>query len=93
MVFFIVLFNFCMGIVKYENVELFEGEKGDWVYFVIWGQQSLVDDYLGMVIFYCKVDDVNIIVDEYSYVVVFNMERIVFIYYFLVVWEQEFSGF
>lgn len=85
--------NLCTGIVKHENAELLQGEKGDWAYLATWGQQSLADDHLGMAILYRKADDVNTTADEHSHVVVFNTERTALTYYFLAAWEQEPSGF
>lgn len=43
----------CTGIVKFEGIELLQkdSDNGDWAYIATYGEQTLVPDQLGMVIF------------------------------------------
>jgi len=81
------------GIVKFEGIEPIkkEGENG-WGYVATYGEQTLVPDDLGMVIFY-KVSNVEAIVEsEFDHLVVFKPTESPITYYFAGAWEQEKDG-
>lgn len=83
----------CTGIVKFDGIDLIqkEGENG-WAYIATYGEQTLVPDNLGMVIFY-KVDEVETVTDaEFDHLLVFKPTTDTITYYFGGAWEQEKNG-
>lgn len=88
--------NICTGIVKHDNGELIKkvptDKGGQWGYIATYGNQSLADDNLGMVIFFKVEDLVEIQQDENSHVVVLKPNQNQLTYYFAAAWEQEPQG-
>lgn len=81
------------GMVKFEGIEPIQkdGENG-WAYIATYGEQTLVPDDLGMVIFY-KVDQVEKVTEsEFDHLVVFKPTTNPISYYFGAAWEQEKDG-
>ena len=84
----------CTGIVKFEGIELMEkvSEDGEWAYIATYGEQTLVPDQLGMVLFYKK-DDVAIVTEATDdYLVVFKPTEAPITYHFAAAWEKEKDG-
>ncbi|MGB3798866.1 MAG: DUF4861 domain-containing protein [Lewinella sp.] len=82
--------NLATGIVKLETGEVFRGQAGDYAYVATYGDQSLVDDGLGLAILYRIEDLIEVTEDEHSHVVVLRPDaenRLT--YYFLAAWTQE----
>ncbi len=81
------------GIVKFDGVDLIQKEgKNSWAYMATYGQQTLVPDDLGMVIFY-KIDEVETLADaEFDHLLVFKPTTDTITYYFGAAWEQEKDG-
>lgn len=83
----------CTGIVKFDGIDLIQKEsENGWAYIATYGEQTLVPDDLGMVIFY-KVDEVETVSDaEYDHLLVFKPTTDTVTYYFGGAWEQEKHG-
>ncbi|WP_209402781.1 DUF4861 family protein [Pseudozobellia sp. WGM2] len=84
----------CTGIVKFDEIELIEkqSENGDWGYLATYGEQTLVPDNLGMVIFY-KTDRVDKVAEsEHDHLLVFKPSEDPVTYYFAAAWEKEKDG-
>jgi len=87
--------NLCTGIVKLENSEVItDAQKGvsGWGYLATYGQQSLAEDKLGMVVFFKNSDLIEVTEDEFSHVVVLKPKHKQLDYYFAAAWEQEPGG-
>ncbi|SNR31207.1 protein of unknown function [Maribacter sedimenticola] len=81
------------GIVKFNGIELIqkEGPNG-WGYIATYGEQTLVPDNLGMVIFY-RTDEVEKITEsEFDHLLVFKPTASTITYYFGGAWEKEMNG-
>ncbi|HEA22365.1 hypothetical protein LCGC14_0689010 [marine sediment metagenome] len=81
------------GIVKFDGIELMQkqGVNG-WAYIATYGEQTLVPDDLGMVIFY-KIDQVEkVTASEFDHLLVFKPTTDAIDYYFGAAWEQEKGG-
>tara|TARA_R110002167_G_scaffold353193_1_gene566369 strand:+ start:7987 stop:8967 length:981 start_codon:yes stop_codon:yes gene_type:complete len=81
------------GIVKFDGIEPIgkEGENG-WAYLATYGEQTLVPDHLGMVIFY-RIDQVEKVTEsEFDHLVVFKPTTKPITYHFAAAWEQEKDG-
>ncbi|SHI58568.1 DUF4861 family protein [Pseudozobellia thermophila] len=84
----------CTGMVKFDGIDLMtkKSEDGQWGYMATYGEQSLVPDNLGMVIFY-KTETVDQMVDsEHDHLLVFKPTAEPITYYFAAAWEQEKDG-
>ncbi|PKA98559.1 uncharacterized protein DUF4861 [Flavobacteriaceae bacterium MAR_2009_75] len=84
----------CTGIVKFDGIALIqnESENGNWAYIATYGEQTLVPDQLGMVIFY-KTDDVEEVTQaEHDHVIVFKDTSEPITYHFAAAWEKEKDG-
>ena len=82
------------GMVKFDGIELIEkqSDDGNWGYIATYGEQTLVPDNLGMVIFY-RVDSISKISDtELDHLVTFKPATAPITYYFAAAWEQEKNG-
>lgn len=81
------------GIVKFDDVSLIKSDgEGDWAYIATYGEQTLVPDELGMVIFYKK-SEVNTIVDgSYDHLIHFKPTTEGVTYYFGAAWVKEKDG-
>ena len=81
------------GIVKFDDVPLLKSKgDGDWAYIATYGEQTLVPDQLGMVIFYKK-SEVNAVVDgAYDHLIHFKPTTEGVTYYFGAAWEKEKDG-
>ncbi|MGB3146067.1 MAG: DUF4861 family protein [Maribacter sp.] len=81
------------GMVKFEGIEPIqkEGDNG-WAYLATYGEQTLVPDDLGMVIFYKKDQVEKVTESEFDHLVVFKPTTDPITYYFGAAWEQENEG-
>ena len=86
--------NICTGIVKHDKGELLlpEGITDGWSYIATYGQQTLQDNNLGMVVFYNMINFKEVTNDEFSHVVVLTPEDNMLTYYFAAAWELESGG-
>lgn len=87
--------NILTGIVKLENAHLIKQEsliENDWSYIATFGEQTLFNDNLGMVIFYKYSELLEITEDEYSYIIVLKARNQKASYYFGAAWEKEKNG-
>jgi hypothetical protein len=86
--------NLCTGIVKSEGVNVLKSEdkKTGWEYLASYGNQSIIDDKLGMAVLYRNNDKIIVTEDELNEVVVLKSEKGQLTYYFLAAWEQEPDG-
>jgi hypothetical protein len=87
--------NILTGIVKHENANLIKQEssiENDWSYLATFGEQTLFNDNLGMVIFYKNSELLEITEDEYSYIIVLKARNQKASYYFGAAWEKEKNG-
>lgn len=83
----------CTGIVNH-NVDFISTHDNQkkWSYMATYGNQSLVPDRLGMVLFY-KTDQVEVVKEGLNnHLVVFKKEPKNISYYFAAFWEQEPGG-
>ncbi|WP_037373460.1 DUF4861 family protein [Salinimicrobium xinjiangense] len=84
------------GIVKFENIELFQKqtEGGEWGYIATYGNQTLVNDQdkLGMALFYKTGEVKEVKEGPHDHLVIFNETAEPVTYYFLAAWEQEPGG-
>jgi hypothetical protein len=83
----------CTGIVNH-NVDFISTHDNQkkWSYMATYGNQSLVPDRLGMVLFY-KTDQVEVVKEGLNnHLVVFRKEPKNISYYFAAFWEQEPGG-
>lgn len=78
------------GIVKHPNTELIKGSKptSKWNYIATYGNQSLVPDQLGLVIFYKNNDAIRILNGKYDHLIEFHPKLNNIEYYFGAVWMQ-----
>ncbi|TRZ46209.1 DUF4861 family protein [Robertkochia solimangrovi] len=84
----------CTGIVKFEGIDLIkkQSEDGKWACIATWGEQSLVPDKLGMVVFY-QTDEVDRIQDsEFDHLIIFKPTTEPITYYLAGAWEKEPGG-
>ena len=86
--------NLCTGIVKSKNNKIFESRNKEdgWGYLASYGNQSIINDKLGMAIIYRNKDKMMITEDELNNVVVLKPLEGRLTYYFLAAWEQESTG-
>ncbi len=84
----------CTGMVKFSNIELFKKVSGNkkWAYIATYGKQSIIQDNLGMAIFY-EVGTVKEEVEsQFDHLLVFKPALAPVSFYFLAAWEQEKEG-
>ncbi len=84
----------CTGIVKHKKGEKLASLIGSngWAYLATYGDQSLVEDGLGMGLIY-NVKDVEYLVEgEHDHLIVFKKGVMDIQYYILAAWEQETNG-
>jgi hypothetical protein len=86
--------NLCTGIVKSENNKILKSEDKEegWGYLASYGNQSIINDKLGMAIIFRNKDKLMITEDELNNVVVLKPADDQLTYYFLAAWEQEPKG-
>lgn len=84
----------CTGIVKFEDVELLQkdSDNGEWAYIATYGEQTLVPDQLGMVIFYKKSDVEKVTEADHDHIIVFKPTANAIAYHFAAAWEKEKEG-
>lgn len=84
----------CTGIVKQKNTEFFKKSSLNkkWAYIATYGEQSLVPDKLGMVIFYETETIENIVDAQLDHLILFKPSIKPVAFYFAGVWEQEVNG-
>ena len=82
----------CTGLAKHENTEFVKSDNtGKWGYIGIWGKQTIINDNLGIALFYSTDNKLNLSEDALSQIVVFkpgNRAK----YYFAACWEKEKNG-
>lgn len=83
--------NICTGIVKHDEGELFKSDNQDkeWGYVATFGNQSLNEDNMGMVVFYRNDDLIKVTDDEHSHVVVLKPKNGKITYAFAATWEKD----
>ncbi|WP_027377890.1 DUF4861 family protein [Kaistella palustris] len=84
----------CTGIVKVKNSEYWEktDAAGNWGYIATFGNQSMFDDALGMVLFYEKSTAAEVKAGPFDHLVIFKPTTKPITYYFLATWEKEAHG-
>ncbi|NJB71817.1 hypothetical protein GGR42_002279 [Saonia flava] len=82
------------GIVKSEGVDLIVDNAGnsEWGYIATYGEQTLVPDNLGMVIFYKKDEVISLVDGAYDHLLLFKPTEESITYRFGAVWEGEKNG-
>jgi len=82
------------GIVKDKNARLWTsaGDAQHWGYLATYGQQSLNNDNLGLVIFFNPADGAGFAADEYSHYVILKVPDGHAQYYYGAAWEREPGG-
>jgi hypothetical protein len=86
--------SLCTGIVKNEKANILKREDKEtgWGYLATYGNQSIIDDKLGMAVLYKNEDKVMITEDPLNEVVILKTQNGKLTYYFLAAWEQETEG-
>jgi len=85
--------SFCTGLAKHENTQtLISDNKEGWGYVGIWGKQTIINDNLGIALFYNTNDRLKLAEDKTSQIVVFKSEINKANYYFAACWEKEKNG-
>lgn len=85
--------NFCTGLAKHENTEtIIADNKEGWSYVAIWGKQTLLNENLGIALFFNSKDKLDLTEDSVSRVVVLNARENHIRYYFAACWEKEKKG-
>ncbi|MBM1105834.1 DUF4861 family protein [Aurantibacter crassamenti] len=81
------------GFVKFEGIELLKKEhENGWGYIATYGEQTLIPDNLGMVIFY-KIEEVETLAEsEFDHLIVFKPTALPITYSFAAAWEKEKNG-
>lgn len=81
------------GIVRFDDIDVISKESGNgWAYIATYGEQTLVPDDLGMVIFYRTSDAEALIEAEFDHLLVFKPTTSPITYYFAAAWEKEKEG-
>lgn len=80
------------GLAKNDKAEYFSGENGNIGYIALYGNQTTINDNLGVVLFYYKNNLIEISEDEVSYFVKLNSGDNGLTYYFSAAWEKELNG-
>ncbi len=83
--------NICTGIVKLKGGRLYSTKTSDknWGYIASFGDQSLNNDNMGMVIFYKNRQRIKITNDTLSHVIVLKPEGKSLSYFYAATWEQD----
>jgi hypothetical protein len=85
--------NFCTGLAKHENTEFLKADNnGKWGYIGIWGKQTIINDNLGIALFYNTDERIKLTEDKLSQIVVLKPEGNSANYYFAECWEKEKNG-
>ncbi|MCX2678396.1 DUF4861 family protein [Galbibacter sp. EGI 63066] len=84
----------CTGIVKFDGIDLIkkQSESNNWAYIATYGEQTLVPDKLGMVIFYKTSDIEKSVEGPDDHLLIFKPTDKAVSYYFLGAWEKEKDG-
>ena len=85
--------NLCTGIVRHEKGELITStdSTSEWSYIGTFGKQSIINDNLGLAIFYKAKDLINLKNDSLNHVVILKPENKEITYYFCGIWCQDSS--
>jgi hypothetical protein len=83
--------NFCTGLAKHSGTEFIVNDNNEWGYIAVWGKQTLVNDNLGIALFFNTADVQEITENEINHLVIFKPSSQVE-YYFAALWEQEPQG-
>lgn len=83
---------FVTGLAKNDKAEYFSGEMGNIGYIALFGNQTIINDNLGIVLFYYKENLIEISEDEVSYFVKLKNSNNKLTYYFSAAWEKELNG-
>lgn len=86
--------NLVTGLVKHQPSELLTSELtgGEWGYIATYGEQSYVEDNLGMAILFKKNNLIELGEDSNNHLVVMKPIEGLLDYYFLAAWVQEAGG-
>ena len=81
------------GIVKLPNTTIMQGDKNaKWNYLATYGEQTIVPDNLGLVIFYKNDDVVGIKDGRFDHLVEFKADKSSIDYQFAAAWAKEKDG-
>jgi len=85
--------NLCTGFVRNEEGKLITSSDstGEWSYIGSFGKQSVINDNLGLAIFYKTKDLIDLKEDSLNHVVILKPENRELTYYFCGIWEQDSS--
>jgi len=85
--------SYCSGIAKHTDTEYVESNVDGWNYIALWGKQTVINDNLGIALFYKKKETTKIVEDELNYIVTFAPDKNNNIeYYYAACWKQEPNG-
>jgi len=85
--------NICTGLAKHENTEFLSADNnGKWAYIGIWGKQTIINDYLGIALFYNTDERIKLTEDKLSQIVILKSGSNKANYYFAACWEKEKNG-
>lgn len=85
-------YTYCTGIAKHNGTEFTKSNnKNGWNYIALWGNQTSVNDNLGIALFYNNLNS-TITEDELSYIVSLKPNDGKIKYYYAACWEQELNG-
>lgn len=84
----------CTGIVKLNDLKLISKESANkkWAYIATYGNQSILNDNLGMAIFYQTNTVENVVNSPYDHLLIFKPTTKAVTYYFGGAWEREYEG-
>jgi len=85
--------NLCTGFVRNEKGKLITSadSTGEWSYIGTFGKQSIINDNLGLAIFYKTKNLIYLKDDSLNHVVILKPENREITYYFCGIWEQDSS--
>ncbi len=85
--------NYCTGIAKHDNTEFIKSDNNnEWNYIALWGKQTVINNNLGIAIFFRKVNNPFITEDKLNHIVVLELNKNDIVYYFAACWEHEKNG-
>ncbi len=83
----------CTGLAKHENTEFLKSDNNaKWGYMGIWGKQTIINDNLGIALFYDTTERIKLTEDQLSQIVVLKSNSNKANYYFAACWEKEKNG-
>lgn len=85
--------NISTGLAKYEGTEFIKSNStGEWQYIALYGKQTLINDNLGIALFYKKSTLIDQHEDDLSYIVKMAPSNGYVNYCYAAAWEQEQGG-